>query len=111
MEPDTVAQVASERPKNPGRVEWGRKLGKLSKERKKLKKEIEEKAAVPIDEGSTKPYISLIVISGVLVGIGILYFYTSYCCSQSERKNVFVKDDKMEPIETEKAKIKIFSEF
>jgi len=74
MEPGTVVQVTSERPKNPGRVEWGRKLSKLSKERKKLKKEIEEKAAVSIDEGSTRPYISLIGISGVSIGIGILYF-------------------------------------
>ena len=27
-------KVTTEKPKNPGRVEWGRKLGKLSKQKK-----------------------------------------------------------------------------
>ena len=33
--------VTTEKPKNPGRVEWGKKLGKISKERK-LKREQEQ---------------------------------------------------------------------
>src|SRR6267154_4997556 len=111
MEPDIVDKVTTDKPKNPGRVEWGRKLGKLSKERKKLKKEIEENAIVSIDEGSTKSYIKLLAVPGVLNGIGLLYFYTTYGCSRCEKKKIFVQDVKPQPSETEKSKIKLFSEF
>jgi len=106
MEPDTVEQVTSDKPKNPGRVEWGRKLGKLSKERKKLKKEMEEKNVVSADQKFlVNPYIGLLAISGILITIGTLYYKTYYCSSS---ENI---DNKSQSIETEKAEGKLFSKF
>lgn len=104
MEPDTVEQVTSDKPKNPGRVEWGRKLGKLSKERKKLKKETEEKNVVSADQKILiNPYIGLLAISGILITIGTLY-YKTYCGLQSDNKDI-----KSQSLETEKSKL--FSKF
>ena len=83
--------VTSENAKNPGRVEWGRKLGKMSKERKKLKNETD------LNKSST-PHKEIIVV-GVLLAIACLYFWKP------------VQETKPQPIVVEKPKIKSFNEF
>lgn len=40
-------KVTTEKPKNPGRQEWGRKLGKMQKELKLKKQEKDEKVENP----------------------------------------------------------------
>jgi len=101
-----VQLVTSEKPKNLGRVEWGRKLGKMSKEKKKLKKEAEEKSVISIDEVNPvkqmwKQY-AIMVTTGGLIGFGILYFHVLYT-----RENV-VKETKPE---TNSVDAKSFPEF
>lgn len=62
-------KVTTEKPKNPGRQEWGRKLGKMQKELKQ-KKHVEE-------EHKSSSYLKWeYVVAGVtiLVGIGALYY-------------------------------------
>ena len=43
----TVTQVTTERPKNPGRVEWGRKLANYQKKERKLKRKLKKKLQFP----------------------------------------------------------------
>ena len=69
--------VTSDKPKNPGRVEWGRKLGKMSKQ----KKEEKEKEKVVLVSEHKSPTSDnkwyLIVGSVILVGSVVFYFRTS----------------------------------
>ena len=55
-------KVTTEKPKNPGRVEWGRKLGKLAKQ-KKIKTEPVNRPTVVHDNYYT--------YGGVAVGIAL----------------------------------------
>ena len=54
-------KVTTEKPKNPGRVEWGRKLGKLAKQ-KKIKTE-------PVN---TVVYNNYYTYGGAAVGIALI---------------------------------------
>ena len=60
--------VTTDKLKNPGRQEWGRKLGKMSKELK-LKKQVMEE---PVKSGFHIEYI--LGIAGVLIGLAALYY-------------------------------------
>jgi len=92
--------VTSDKPKNQGRVEWGRKLGKMSKERKKIK--TEEKPDEIKKTGCTTSTPSVGLIAFGLFAIATLYYF----CKTSS-----VEQIKPKPIEIEKPKTKSFSEF
>jgi len=80
MSTEDVSKVTSEKPKNPGRQEWGRKLGKMSKELK-LKKQLQEKQLLEttaIEPPMSRPSIRFeyfLVAATILTGIGALYYY------------------------------------
>jgi hypothetical protein len=104
MESDNIVQtVTSEKPKNKGRVEWGRKLGKMSKDRKKLKQNTEENTVT--SKSNFNSYVSLVAVAGAVIAIGFLYF----------RKNNLTNKPqeiiKSQSNDTEKPKAKSFPEF
>jgi len=59
--------------KNPGRQEWGRKLGKMSKELK-LKKQLLESASSPVEQPSSFKVEYLLGAAAVVVGLVALYY-------------------------------------
>jgi hypothetical protein len=65
---EEVEKVTTEKKKNPGRQEWGRKLGKMQK----LKKQTEEVPATKTDNSFRWEYLLTGVT--VLLGIGALYY-------------------------------------
>jgi hypothetical protein len=78
MEPETDEKpVTTQKLKNPGRVEWGRKLGSMAKKRKlEREQKLEEKVVEDKKQSSPIPY-NIKLISGVgasiLIGFGIYY--------------------------------------
>jgi hypothetical protein len=70
--------VTTDKPKNPGRQEWGRKLGKMSKELK-LKKQVTDmgKSIESTREEPLKPWFRIeyaLGIAGVIIGLNALYY-------------------------------------
>ena len=57
-------KVTTEKPKNPGRVEWGRKLGKLAKQ-KKIKSQPNESTNTVVYNDY---YIYGLAIVGIIIG-------------------------------------------
>ena len=78
-------KVTIQKPKNPGRVEWGRKLGKLSKQKKI------ENEAVPskTDEQSYMKYYKVIIC-----GVGVIIFLCAYKCKFKKCQKVTVCNSK-----------------
>jgi hypothetical protein len=74
---EEIEKVTTEKPKNPGRQEWGRKLGKMQKELKlkkqeKQEKEQEEEKAQSQPKSSFKWEYAVTILT---IGIGILALY------------------------------------
>jgi len=70
---DTIDKVTTDRAKNPGRQEWGRKLGKMQKELK-LKK-LQESTSEPTSERTH--YLKweyILTAVGISIGLGALYY-------------------------------------
>ena len=65
-----ISVVTTEKPKNKGRQEWGRKLGKMSKELK-LKN---QKGKSIVDFFSSWMENKFLLGIGIVVGIGALYY-------------------------------------
>jgi len=85
--------VTTDRPKNPGRQEWGRKLGKMSKELKLKKqvtdmgKSVETAREEPPKSGFHIQYV--LGIAGVCIGLAALYYQKkSYESVVVEQPNV-----------------------
>ena len=78
-EEEEIKTVTTEKAKKPGRQEWGRMLGKMTKERK-LKQQEVEKQPSPVRFG-----YSLAILPFIAVIIGAIYFY-------SRKKNVYVQE-------------------
>jgi len=93
-EEEEIKKVTTEKAKNPGRQEWGKILGKMTKERK-LKQQEVEKQPSPVRLG----YSSAILLF-IAVVIGAIYFH-------SRKKNVYVQEV---PKEVQNAKPQ-FSDF
>lgn len=78
--------VTSERPKNPGRQAWGRKLGKMSKELKfkKLVQNEEQEQPIPgeMDDKGPTTYLKFEYIVGLgalgLASVALYYQIKSY---------------------------------
>jgi hypothetical protein len=70
--------VTTEKPKNPGRQEWGRKLGKMSKELK-LKKNVQVESE-PIESKDSSPILHylkfeyVVGISAIILTALALYY-------------------------------------
>ena len=86
--------VTSQKPKNPGRVEWGRQLGKMPKERKLKKEKLEEPKTNNVDfiasENSKGFQINKqygIGISVIILGLGGCYAYKRYVSYSVEEKH------------------------
>ena len=95
--------VTSDKPKNQGRVEWGRKLGKMSKERKKIKTEEKPDEIKKTGCTTSTPSVGLNgIVSVGLIVIAALYYF---------RKNSSTEQIKTKPIEIEKPKTKSFPVF
>jgi hypothetical protein len=70
--------VTTDKPKNPGRQEWGRKLGKMSKELK-LKKQVTDMCKSIETTREEPPKSSFHIeyvfgIAGVFIGLAALYY-------------------------------------
>ena len=104
--------VTTEKPKNPGRQEWGRKLGKMQKELKlKKQKELSE-STTQVPETDRTNSSGLIkweyALTGltIIVGIAALYYQKkSYECQLSSQKHQSEKTNK--PV-TEKMRFSAF---
>ena len=72
MEPEKQ-KVTSEKPKNPGRVEWGRKLGKMSKQKKDEKEKEKEVIVSEQKLPATDNKWYFIAGSAILAGSVIFY--------------------------------------
>ncbi len=74
---ESVVKVTTEKLKNPGRQEWGRKLGKMQRELK-LKKMQESSTELPTQEMAKKRHFLkweyLLTAVGISVGLGALYY-------------------------------------
>ena len=82
---DEIEKVTTEKPKNPGRQEWGRKLGKMQK----VKKPNEE-----VPESSSFKWEYMVAGVTVLLGIGALYYQKkSYECQLELQKPVIEKKE------------------
>jgi len=74
-------KITTEKKKNPNRVEWGRKLAKLSSEAKKRKKDGKQMTTIKetteedlvIDKSSNKYLIGL-AVGTILIGGAALYY-------------------------------------
>jgi hypothetical protein len=98
---EEIEKVTTDRPKNSGRQEWGRKLGKMQKELKAKKL-----AEVPQQQTQTRSFLKWeygIAFVSLLVGLGAFYYQKkSYDKSQdaplaktiphSENKNARFSD-------------------
>jgi LPXTG-motif cell wall-anchored protein len=72
---EEVEKVTTEKPKNPGRQEWGRKLGKMQKLKKQNEEVSENKSNSFFNWGYTLAGVT------VLVGLAALYYKKkSYEC-------------------------------
>jgi len=65
-------KVTTDKPKNPGREEWGRKLGKLAKQKKIQIQPNESTNTVAYNNY----YIYGLAIAGVIIGVGVYKFRT-----------------------------------
>lgn len=66
-----MTKVTTEKVKNPGRQEWGRKLGKMQKELK-AKKLLEDVPVVQKNNFFKWEYA--MTVTGILVALGALYY-------------------------------------
>ena len=78
-EEEEIKKVTTEKAKNPGRQEWGRILGKMTKERKLKPKEVEKQPSL------VRFGYSLAILPFIAVIIGAIYFY-------SRKKNAYVQE-------------------
>ena len=89
-------EVTSPKPKNQGRVEWGKKLGKMSKERK-LKKDIEKVQEVPeaVQDSSRFPYA--IAVPGSILVVGMVLYFVYIKTSKSSKQPNFTSSREEAP--------------
>jgi len=84
--------ITSDKTKNPGRQEWGRKLGKMSKELK-LKKQLQvtSKVSGPTSE-AIEPSRSIFKVEYLLgaaaVGVGLVALYYQKKSYESTKKDL-----------------------
>lgn len=76
---ETVSKVTTDRPKNPGRQEWGRKLGKMQKELKAKKLELlsQKETSEPNINEQTSSYLKweyIVAVAGLIFGGLALYY-------------------------------------
>jgi len=88
------SKVTTDKIKNPGRQEWGRKLGKMSKELK-LKKQLQENTNIeqpPSKHGYSIRIEYCLALATLLIGLGALYYQKkSFEKQQTEIKQPEVK--------------------
>lgn len=96
-----VSKVTTDKPKNPGRQEWGRKLGKMQKELKA--KKLDEGT---LDQTSNNSYLKweyVVAAIGLVIGFGAFYY-------QKKSYEVQVRPVSTVPVETSKREVR-FSDF
>ena len=74
---EEIEKITSEKAKNPGRQEWGRKLGKMQKELK-LKKQEQQQKEQEEEKAQSQPKSSFkweYAVTILTIGIGILALY------------------------------------
>ena len=112
---EEVEKVTSDKPKNPGRQEWGRKLGKMQKELKAKKLNTAQEAQSP-PAASMSPawhhsilkweYVTAVV--GLIVGVAALYYQKkSYEDARKQNISVLLVDTRREAVNMSTA----FSDF
>jgi len=95
--------VTTDRPKNPGRQEWGRKLGKMSKELKLKKqvtdmsKSIETAREEPLKSDFYIHYILGIAGVGLCIGVGLRVLY----CQKKSYESVVVEQPNVAKLKRE----------
>ena len=96
---EEVEKVTTDKLKNPGRQEWGRKLGKMQKEMKLKKLEKIDKEEKPqIRQTSFFKWEYALTGVTILIGIGALYYQKkSYECQLQLQKRQKPETEKKEP--------------
>ncbi len=99
---EEVQRVTSDKPKNPGRQEWGRKLGKMQKEIK-LKKQNdglrdsfatqELKSDIDVKSNSFLKWEYVVVLGGIAIGAAALYY--------RNRRYEIARDDRPSVVEVQ----------
>ena len=89
-------EVTSPKPKNQGRVEWGKKLGKMSKERK-LKKDIEKVQEVPETKEDSSRSTYAIVVPASFIAIGMVLYFVYIKTSKSSKQPNFTSSREEAP--------------
>ena len=91
MTTEEAERVTSDKPKNPGRQEWGRKLGKMQKELK-VQKQNEQKIDSEIKSKSFLRWEYFIAAGGLIIGAAALYY--------QKKSYEIVKDDSSNAVES-----------
>ena len=92
MTTEEIERVTSDKPKNPGRQEWGRKLGKMQKELK-LKKQNEQKIDSDIKSKSFLRWEYFVAAGGLIIGAAALYY--------QKKSYEIAKDDSSNAVESQ----------
>jgi hypothetical protein len=92
MTTEEVERVTSDKPKNPGRQEWGKKLGKMQKELK-VQKQNEQKIDSEIKAKSFLRWEYFVAAGGLIIGAAALYY--------QKKSYEIVKDDSSNAVESQ----------
>ncbi len=99
MADSQIERVTTDKPKNSGRVEWGKKLGKMQKELK-AKKQNEMQEQKPDSVVKSNGFMKWkygVAVAGLLIGLGALYYQKrSYEISRQMQPPSFAENSKVE---------------
>ena len=71
---ESVVKVTTEKVKNPGRQEWGRKLGKMQREIKLRKLQESNLESTTELKAQYLKWEYLMTVLGITIGVGALYY-------------------------------------
>ena len=85
---ESVVKVTTEKVKNPGRQEWGRKLGKMQREIKLRKLNESTLESTTEVKAQYLKWEYLMTVLGITIGIGALYYQKKSYEAQVTNKKI-----------------------
>ena len=93
-EGEEINKITADKPKNPGRQEWGRKLGKMMKERKlKNQQEMEKEKVEKFSLGSLVR-LDYCLAASVIIIVGAVSVYCRHKSADIRQPTIEVKNTK-----------------